>query len=48
MPTATLASQQGKEYCSVEPIDRGLFDGAVFDYFAKVGLDVAATQEQGG
>jgi site-specific DNA recombinase len=39
-------AQQGKEYCSVKPIDRGLLDGAVFDYFAQVGLDVAATQEQ--
>jgi hypothetical protein len=36
----------GKEFCAQAAVGRAVIDGAVFDYFAQVGLDISATRQQ--
>lgn len=38
--------RNGTAYCPAKPIPRAPIDAAVFDYFAKVGLDLETTREQ--
>jgi hypothetical protein len=36
----------GKEHCSQPTLRRDAVDGAIFEYFARIGLDVEATRAQ--
>lgn len=40
-----LGRKNGLEPCSQSAVERELIDAAVFDYFTRVALDVAATRE---